>query len=543
MRKQQSRSLRLADPTGSTFLITLMVMLLVFVLGSALATNMLTEITSSANYRTRGAALWQADSGLERTASDLLADASWAQGMVDFSTLPMVIANPFPMSSTINGTVVNYTDDGTGQPVAQYYDVGGPVALDAGTFQRQIFVPAPSITAVNATGTKAWLLLPVAATGNSGGAEASTAQVRSDLRLEVRRLTVWDNAVFGGAGQGGNAINGNVNVRGSMHVIGTPTDLIDFGGGAYIGNNYDNWFGEWGAAGSKLPPLPQQEFNGEMVDTLSAEVRVKQGTVDFSGTSEWGKTDVTGDTDKETLDGFYTDATVNNPSAIHADETGDYDATGIGFPTLDDPYFDASTSTMYATHRSYLNATALTIPVNDISNTTASFNYSDANGNSISWNQATGAMSVTGIVRVEGDLDLAVKNYPVTYSGTGTIYSTGSVHIRSNLLPTGDYLDTSAPTVHNLGIIADTDMHLATGGGESQIQVMAALYAENATYINKQSDIAGAVVAQAFDLGNQVPSVWQVPRLGTNLPPGMPGSAPMLFVTGADVTNWYHVRQ
>ena len=75
------------------------------------------------------------------------------------------------------------------------------------------------------------------------------------------------------------------------------------------------------------------------------------------------------------------------------------------------------------------------------------------------------------------------------------------------------------------------------------IKVMAALYAENSASVSKQTNVAGALVAQAFDLGNQVPSVWQVPTLGTHLPPGMPGADPMLFVTGADVTNWYHVRR
>jgi len=536
----------LTDTTGSTFLITLMVMLLVFVLGGALATNMMTEITSSANYRARGAALWQADAGLERVATDMLADPQWARDMVNYSTLPMTLANPFPMSSTINGLTVNYTDDGSGQPVAQYYALGGAVPLDDGSFQRQIFMPPVSITAANGTGTKAWLVVPAGSQGNSGIAEPSTALVRSDMRIIVRRLTVWDNAVFGGASQGGNAINGNVQVRGSMHVLGSAGDVINSGGTAFVMNSYENLLLDFGAEGSKLPALPQQWVNGELVETLDAEVRVKEGTINLSGTAMWGLDDLTGNGYKETLDGFYSDATLNLNSvdaAVNADETGGYDADGIGFPSLDDPYYDASTGTTYATHRAYLNNNSLLLPVNEISANTAAFNLSDGSGNSAQWNPATGELSISGIVRVTGDLDIAIKNNPITYDGTGTLYASGDVHIRSDLLPVGDYLDIANPNPNNLGIIADNDLHMATGAGESQIKVMAALYAEGTTWVNKQTNVAGAIVSDDFDLGNQVPSVWQVPRLATNLPPGMPGADPLLFITGADLTNWYHIRR
>ena len=68
---------RLGDERGAALLIALMITLLVFTLGSALATQMLAELTTSANYRNRGAALWQADAGLERAAFDFLGDATW----------------------------------------------------------------------------------------------------------------------------------------------------------------------------------------------------------------------------------------------------------------------------------------------------------------------------------------------------------------------------------------------------------------------------------------------------------------------------------
>jgi hypothetical protein len=429
--------------------------------------------------------------------------------------------------------------------VPQYYALGGPVILDDGNFTRELFMPPRSISPANGSGSKGWLLVRVGATGNSGIGETATQSVRSDMLVTVRRLTVWDNAVFGGAGQGGNAINGNVQVRGSMHVIGQPGDVVNSNGSAYVMNSYSDLLVEYGAEGSKLPPLPLVTYNGELVETLDAEVRVKQGTINLGGQAQWGLADASGNGYKETIDGFYNDGTLNVTSGdagVNADENGGYDAAGIGFPTLDDPYYDASTGTLYAQHRSYLAANSLILPLNDISVDTPAFNLSDGMGNSAQWNPVTGELAISGIVSVVGDLSIAKKNYPVSYTGTGTIYASGDVHVRSDLLPTGDYLDTSNPGVNNLGVIADNNMYLAAGAGESEIKVMAALYAEGLTTINKQTRVAGAVVAQGFDLGNQVPRVWQVPRLGTNLPPGMPGADPMLFVNGVAITNWYHAR-
>ncbi len=539
--------LKLADEGGAVLMITLMVMLLVFVLGSALATGMLTEITTSANYRSHGAALWQADAGLERVAVDLLADPTWARDMVDFSNLPMVFANPLPMSSTINGMTVVYQDDGSGNPVAQYYDLGGTVTLDNGSFTRQIFMPPTSLVSANGSGTKAWLIIPIGARGASGGAEPSTADLRSDMRVIVRRLNVWDNALFGGAGQAGNSINGNVQIRGSIHIVGNPVTDTNMGGTAFVLNHYrgasdiDNF----GLDAGKLPPVPIVTHNGELVQSLSAEVRVRDGSINLSGNAAWGEQDVAGDGYKEELDGFYHDANVNlsGSAEINTSETGAYDAPSFAFPSLSDPYYDDSTGTLWASHRAYLNNNSLTIPFNEISENTPAFNLDDGT-NSARWNPAIGELRIEGIIRVAGDLDIATKREGVEYRGMGTLYSTGDIRIHGDLMPTGDYLSSSGSgSMHNLGLIADADMELATGPGESWIKVMAAIYAEEATRISKQTRVAGAVVSNYFDLGNNVPRVFYASGLASNLPPAMPGDGPMLYVTGAEVTNWYHSRQ
>ena len=63
-------------------------------------------------------------------------------------------------------------------------------------------------------------------------------------------------------------------------------------------------------------------------------------------------------------------------ATVNSDEEGGYDATGIAFPTLDDPYFHAATSTLYGTHRAFLNANSFLLPVNEISVDTPAFNVS-----------------------------------------------------------------------------------------------------------------------------------------------------------------------
>ena len=531
---------------GAAFLIALLVMMLVFALGAALGVNMLTEITSSANYRSRGAALWQADSGLERVAVDLLADPAWARNMVDFTTIPMVMANPFPLTATINGITVTFVDDGAGGVVPQYYSLGGTVVLDDGNFTRQLFMPPSSIANANGSGNKAWLFIPVGSTGNSGDVEPSTVALRSDMRLEVRRLTVWDNALFGGSGQAGKALNGNVQIRGSVHITGSPGNVIDMGGTAFILNHYRGAAdaNNFGADAVKLPTPPTVNYKSEMVQTLDAEIRINEGSININGSVTWGEQDVSGNGYKETLDGFYTDITptIGGSAEINYDETDGYDADGMTFPSLNDPYYDKATSTLYPSHRNYLDTVAMTIPVTEISEDTPAFNFFDGNGNKAKWNPATGELTLEGLVRIAGDLDLAKKNKPVAYTGTGTIYAAGDIRIHSDLMPKGNYLDQMNPNMNNLGLIADDDLDLATGPGESWIKVMAAMYADGQTNIAKQTRIAGAVVSNYFDLGTNVPRIFYAPSLSTNLPPGMPGTDPMLFVTGANVTNWFHAR-
>jgi hypothetical protein len=131
------------------------------------------------------------------------------------------------------------------------------------------------------------------------------------------------------------------------------------------------------------------------------------------------------------------------------------------------------------------------------------------------------------VVKVTANLDLVKKNNAVQYSGKGTLYVTGNVYVHDNVLPASA---SSFPTTNCLGIIATNDIELATGGGESNILTSGAFYAGNKIKTVKQTQHAGTFVCNYFDLGSQVPSIYQIPLLGKNLPPGMPGTDPYYFI-------------
>ena len=131
-----------------------------------------------------------------------------------------------------------------------------------------------------------------------------------EVYAKIVSISPWNNAIFAGAGAAGAMVNGNVNISGSVHILGTglqSTDLaVDLGGTAeLIGNNYEDLSASLKA---KVPALPTTLVGGETVETLYAELRVKRGIVGLSGSSSVGDANDPGDAYKETVDGsFVTD--------------------------------------------------------------------------------------------------------------------------------------------------------------------------------------------------------------------------------------------
>jgi len=341
-------------------------------------------------------------------------------------------------------------------------------------------------------------------------------------------VSPWNNAIFGGAGASGAMVNGNVDIRGSVHILGeglAPTDYaVDLGGTAeLIGNNYSGL--EAGLV-AKVPALSTVDHNGEPVATLGAELRVKRGLIGLSGSATAGQPDVTGNTTKETIDGSYVNdgfAGTAGTSAVHSDNgwSNGYDLGDmVEFPSLSAPYGT------YTSYQEYLKANALVIndPA-DLAKMAAIdpntvFTKSNANG-SIDLD-GNGNMVINGIVYIEGgdfNMSKAGPDNTILYTGIGSILVEGSSQINVNLETTGN---NSYPN-NIMAIMTPNNI----GFNEASINVMGLFYAEDTVTIQKQTDIMGTIISNYFDMGTNVPSIFQVPETLNNLPPGLIGDDPI----------------
>jgi hypothetical protein len=349
----------------------------------------------------------------------------------------------------------------------------------------------------------------------------------------IINISPWNNAIFAGSGAAGAMVNGNVNIRGSVHILGTglaSTDYaVDLGGTAdLIGNNYN---GLDASLLAKVPALPTTTFGGESVSTLDASLRVKRGIVGLSGSATAGDANVAGNTVKETISGSYvTDGFGGSQGTANVNSdngwSNSYDlGDSITFPSLSDPYG------AYATYQSYLraNALVLTTELNSIT-PTSSFTYSNANG-SISMD-GSGNLTISGIVYVDGNNDFAMNKVgsdkTITYSGTGSIVVTGDASINVNLVTSGA---SSFPN-NIIGFMTPNTISMTEAGTD----VMGLFYAEDRVTVTKQTDVMGTIVSNYFDMGTNVPSIFQVPETVNNLPPGLIGTDQSMW--SLDIVSW-----
>lgn len=472
-----------------------------------------------------------------------------------------------------------------------YYDLNQPnstgkFAYGALTMSSDVSTIAPGCVA------NAWLtptsdnIAYVTATVTYKGI---TKSVRN--YIQEKDVGIWNNAIFAGSGASGQAINGNVDIRGSVHILGDGEPYLDLngngqrdsaeafvdkspfngiwnpgesftdsngdgvytpaepyndvnangaydppmtqtsldatlGGTAYIGNNYS---GMPIGLENMVPPPPKPGG----IEQLGTEVRVKHGMISINGNAQIGTTDVVdGGLSKGTVEGMYVnDGYTGNQGAAHVysdnGTTSQYDLgnLGIEYPIISgigaQTYVDKS-GVSWTKQQDYLDSKSLVIPVTTILASTTAFSYGpDANGNKVTFTPGTpGLLNITGVVKVAGNLQLGAKNSDIAYTGSGTIYATGNINIDGNILPTTGKI---FPTTTRLGLIAKGNMNLATGAGSSQLSMAGAFYAQGTIKSAKQNQIAGTFVASFFDMGTNVPNIYQVPNLPYNMPPAMPG--------------------
>jgi hypothetical protein len=380
----------------------------------------------------------------------------------------------------------------------------------------------------------------------------SVSAVRASEQLvQGINVNVWQNAIFAGAGQAGLLINGNVGIHGSVHVLGDnlnvggiALDAIDLSGGAGIFNNYSGLSAD---LAGRVPALPTTVFNGETVSTLNTTLRVKEGLVGLSGTAQVGAPDATGNSVKETVMGVYvTDGwTGNKGSGPVYSDNGTSNAYDLGnkvpFPTYTNDAnanflskyttFDSTAGQgLHAIHSGdmtiqstggnyYWDATTGTEVVNKAlgANGMPTKAALDSTHNYVWYDDATKTMVINGRIPVNGDIKLVKgggQNNLINYEGKGTLLTydpndatNGDVEVTVNLKTT------AFPGTNLLGVMAQHDLLLGIG---SQLEFMGGFYAQNRIGMDKQSVLMGTIVGNYFDMGGQVPSIYQVPALSNS---------------------------
>jgi len=398
-------------------------------------------------------------------------------------------------------------------------------------------------------------------------------QVRTVEVIATRvNVNCWTNAVFGGSGQAGGCINGNVSVHGSVHILGDnipeggdAVAAIDLSGSSLIRNNYEGIPAE---LFDRIPALSTRLFQTENVKTLNSNVRVRNGCISMSGTAEIGEQDTSGNDRKETVDGTYvTDGWTGNsvvddgdrgdPLNVYSDNGWDelYDlGSRVSFPRLSDAWRDPLTGVTQInpgtgipyTHEEYftqvLADSVIPGPVTIDVGTDYDYNASrpgDSNPASrnpatddyIYYDAATDTMEINGQVAINGDftIDSQGNNNTIKYTGRAAVLVLGDADLDVNLLsvnPDGSIAD-SYPAANCLGFMASGE--LAVGSG-AQRSLMGAFYGEQRVVSTKQTHTAGTYVSEYFDMGTNVPSIYQVPSLPANLPYGMVGAYPVYVV-------------
>lgn len=484
MKKRRFPWNKLYDKKGSLLIISYLVIFVLLALGAAFIAMSVNESRIAERQRRTTLVFHIAEAGIERAIYDLRQDfitdassPSWADG-------------------NINGLAI-------GPNTASFYSTGyNSTSLNGGSYAVQLKNVSGITDAI-------W----VRSTGTLGDVQQTI-----EVYAKIVNLSPWNNAIFAGAGASGAMVNGNVNIRGSVHILGSgiqSTDLVvDLGGTAeIIGNNYKDLAASLKA---KIPALPTTTVNGETVETLSAVLRVKRGIVGLSGSATAGEANVTGNAYKETIDAAYvTDGYAGSQGAtnVHSDN-GTNSAYDLGdtvtFPSLNcgGTYCDG-----YYTSATGFNSDAVVI--NSNVSITPTTNIAQVTSGSNSFQVVNGNIIISGKVYIKGTLTMSGTGN-VTYNGTGTILTSGNVQINTNLVTNGN---NSFPA-NILGIMTPDTIDF----DKANIDVMGLFYGEAKVKAEKQTDIVGTIVSNYFDFP-QVPSIFQVPDVINHLPAGLLGQS------------------
>ena len=477
----------LENNKGSILVIALFVLTILLGIGAAFMLMVTNELRMAERQRLSTTVLYIAEAGIERGFYDLVRDLQ-----DDSSQSPW-------MNGLINDINIVFSNQD------EYETLRNQVDFHGGYYTISLRRVADDVV---------WMR----SEGSFNGIESV---IQAYVRMED--ISPWNYAIFAGTGQSGRIINGNVDIRGSVLALGTglgPNDYaIDMGGTAeLVGNNYRTMPAD---LRTRVPELPKVWHNGELVETLNGTLRVKSGMVGISGNASVGEQNVAGNAYKETVDGVYvTHGFGGNQGASQVfSDNGIHEAYDLGdsitFPRLSDPYEG------YDTYQAYLKANGYTLTADDVSKLNAlstDFSFGNAHGG-VSWNNTTKKMTVNGILYIDNNANLNWTTSHITYSGKASFLVTGNVQLSKNILT-----ESGSVTFPDniLGIMTPNRIDL---GKNAQVSIMGMFYAENEIVVDKQTNVVGTIVSDYFNMGNNVPRIFQVPEAARKLPNGMIGSS------------------
>ena len=483
---------RLQSNDGSALLLAIMVMLMLTLLFIASVKTSIIDMNMAESYTEKSSAFYIADGALELAVSTLN-------------------ENPYVLHDDSLHTLINRAP-----------------SLGKGSFELEM----------DRSGSDIILTA-------HGAQEDANAVVKVTVKRVRNSRCIWDNILCGGTGRNKQLINGNVSLHGSVHICGDSLQAVD---PALIisgtGGMYNNYQGMNATLSSRLPPLDTVTFNGEVVNSLNAELRAEQGRIDLDGAGFIGSPDVPGGSPpvKETIDGCYVaDGFGGNSGVVNVfSDNGTsegYDVEGgIDFPDLYESYTDPTTHITYSTYLSYLQSNALVLGGDLTLMPGVSLPLMSNDFGSISMD-TYGNLQIDGIVYVTGDIDIeegisGYKDLPLLFDGKGTLVSQGNTYINTNVLSDGTF-----PSDDVLGFVSAQDIEIGTGAGASQLTAMGAFFAQGQITNQKQNQIAGAMVANFCEFYN-VPDLFQVPSIVEHMPPGMPGHEQASYIYQVVENSW-----
>jgi hypothetical protein len=142
------------------------------------------------------------------------------------------------------------------------------------------------------------------------------------------------------------------------------------------------------------------------------------------------------------------------------------------------------------------------------------------------FNSTTNEMELNGQLYINGSLTLTGQGNDRTmyYTGRGAILVNGNATIEANLYA-GRTAVLSYPAANCFGLMAAGNMMV---GGAAQLDLMGGFYAQGSVSSQFQSTTTGTFVGNFFNMGTNVPRIFQVPTLADNLPLGMIGNYPIM---------------